>query len=213
MFEIEKELNDQANLNRTKAPEIKIFLKKTSGSDERRYNLPRNGEIAVVFVSEDGEPPIERDLVVYSRGGMGHERTTINHLSPNCDPMVYPLLFPNREPGWRPQIDHVKERATKKRNKITLLQFYAFKCSTRNDFDILSGGKLFQQYAVDAYVKVETNNLYFIHKNQKELRVEYYQGLMDFINNLDASIQPGKVVILPSSFIVIAYLKFLECCY
>jgi hypothetical protein len=82
-------------------------------------------------------------------------------------------------------MNHVSEFATKKRNKIALLQFYAFKCSVREQIDILRGGKLFQQYAVDSYVKVESNNLNYIRKNQKELRVESYQDLMDFLKSSD----------------------------
>jgi hypothetical protein len=99
---------------------------------------------------------------------------------------------------------HNKEKSTAIRNKITILQFYAYRFSVRGGFNhIHSGGKLFQQYLVDSYVKAEANNLYWYKKNQKELRVENYKGLMDHIgrtkgNNCDV----GKVVILPSSFSV-----------
>lgn len=200
MRDVEIEQEKIAKLNGFKIPEIRMFLKKTIGQDKRRYNLPKSGELAVVFVSDNGEPPVDRDLVIYSKA---KGRTLINSLSCNCDPMVYPLLFPFGEPGWRPGIDHVAEKATKKRNKITMLQFYAFQLSVREGFNqILMAGKLLQQYCVDAYVKVESNNLNWIRSNQKELRVEMYQGLMDYINSVDDEIRPGKVVVLPSSFIV-----------
>ena len=64
------------------------------------------------------------------------------------------------------------------------------------------GGKLFQQYIVDSYVKTEAARLDFIRRQQKDLRVELYQGLMDHINSQaeQHKLTPGKIVILPSSF-------------
>ena len=186
-------------------PSIKMFFKRSVGDDPRRYNLPRVGEIAAVFVGENGEPPFERDIVVHPRGD---ELRHISILSGNCDPMVYPILFPYGEPGWRPGMDHLAEKRTAKRNYMNMLEFYAFRLSVRNEFSsILNAGKLFQQYAVDAYVKVEANNLNFIKLNQKQLRVEMYQGLMDFIHEHaeENQISPGKVIILPSSFPVIKF--------
>nr|XP_047142898.1 uncharacterized protein LOC100213206 [Hydra vulgaris] len=38
------------------------------GGDRRRYNLPSHDEVAVVFVGEDGAPPISREVVIYQRG-------------------------------------------------------------------------------------------------------------------------------------------------
>lgn len=119
--------------------------------------------------------------------------------------MVYPILFPFGEPGWRTGILHVESKRTEKRQTITMLQFYAYRLSIRQGFNsIFNAGKLFQQYVVDAYVKVEGNNLNYIKRNQKQLRVEMYQGLMDFVHKSaeERQIPPGKIIILPSSFLV-----------
>ena len=44
-------------------------------------------------------------------------------------------------------------------------------------------GKLFQQFAVDACVKIEGQRLDFIRHNQNQLRAESYEGLLDYLEN------------------------------
>ncbi|KMQ91419.1 hypothetical protein RF55_8718 [Lasius niger] len=65
------------------------------------------------------------------------------------------------------------------------------------------GRRLFQQWLVDSYVKIEKDRINYCRDHQKELRTETYQGLRDYIqtmaNNLNGRI--GKMVILPSTFI------------
>ena len=67
---------------------------------------------------------------------------------------------------------------------------------------IHSGAKLFQQYAVDAYVKTEGCRLYYIRNNQAKLRVELYSDLMDHLQNtaIERNIRIGTPVVLPSTF-------------
>ena len=38
-------------------------------------------------------------------------------------------------------------------------------------------GKIFQEYVVSAYMKVEANDLNWIRHNQKKLRIETYKGI------------------------------------
>ncbi|EFX63653.1 hypothetical protein DAPPUDRAFT_268051 [Daphnia pulex] len=69
--------------------------------DERRYNSPAGEEIAVVFKSIDGAPPENRDIrghLLIPRRGKVFIR--IDTQKPMCDPMTYPLLFPNGDNGW-----------------------------------------------------------------------------------------------------------------
>lgn len=94
---------------------------------------------------------------------------------------------------------HDPQHSTEKRHNTTCLQF----CAIRQSFSVFFyGGKLFQQYIVDAYVRVEAGRLQYIRNKQHELRVEMYQGLMDHINSEAEhhNLNPGKIVILPSSF-------------
>ena len=117
--------------------------------------------------------------------------------------MIYPLLFPRGDPGWHCGLTHVEQYSTVKRNRVTMLQFYTYRLTIRKNFNpIHHSKKLFQQYLVDAYVKVESQRLDYIQRNQQQLRVEKYRGLMDQLNSNanDMSLPPGKVVILPSTF-------------
>ncbi|XP_057381786.1 uncharacterized protein LOC130704351 [Daphnia carinata] len=75
--------------------------------DERRYNSPTGEEIAVVFKSIDGAPPENRDI----RGHLliprrGNRFILIDTQKPMCDPMTYPLLFPNGDNGWDQNMIH-----------------------------------------------------------------------------------------------------------
>ena len=94
---------------------------------------------------------------------------------------------------------------------MTLSEFYAYKLHVRPDTYFISlqyGKALFHQYIVDAYLKVEANNLNYYRTHQKELRIEKYSGLMDYVNSC-GNYDIGKTVILPSSFTVIKlFFKF-----
>ena len=53
----------------------------------------------------------------------------------------------------------------------------------------LSGRRSFQQYPVDSYVKIEKDRIKFCRDNQKELRAESYEGVVDHINNIAHDMQ------------------------
>lgn len=72
-------------------------LNAASNVHRGRLNLPISGEIAAVFIDDDGLPPLDLDVCVYPRHMLN--RHHINFLSPVCDPMCYPLFFPNGEEG------------------------------------------------------------------------------------------------------------------
>ena len=100
-------------------------------------------------------------------------------------------------------MQYVEEHRTATRTRVTMQQFYCYRLAIREEFSpIHSGGKLFQQYAVDAYVKTEGCRLYYICNNQAKLSVELYSGLMDHLQNtaIERNIRIGTPVVLPSSF-------------
>ena len=127
--------------------------------------------MAAVFVGEDGAP--ERHC------GVPRDRLPerISYLSCHLDPMCYPILFPRGDTGWHNGLSHVAEYQTSTRNRLTMQQFYCYRLAVRDGFSpIHSSGKLFQQYAVDAYVKTEGCRLFYIRNNQAKLRVDLYSG-------------------------------------
>ena len=65
---------------------------------------------------------------------------------------------------------------------VSMREYYCYKFHIRNIFNpIFYGGRLFQQFAVDTYIKLESSRLDFIWNNHKQLRADLYQGLLDSI--------------------------------
>jgi hypothetical protein len=64
------------------------------------------------------------------------------------------------------------------------------------------GKRLYQEWGVDQYSKVESQWLFYIHNNQDPLRAAIYGGVADVVANNDANIDNlGRLIVLPSSFI------------
>jgi hypothetical protein len=64
------------------------------------------------------------------------------------------------------------------------------------------GKRLYQEWGVDQYNKVESQRLFYIRNNQGPLRAAIYGGMVDTIANNDANIDNlGRLIVLPSSFI------------
>uniref|UniRef100_A0A183FBM3 Helitron_like_N domain-containing protein n=2 Tax=Heligmosomoides polygyrus TaxID=6339 RepID=A0A183FBM3_HELPZ len=138
-------------------------------------------------------------LVIRARGG---RLQTVSYLDKKCDPLTYPLLFPNGDDGWHPHLEKQTNR-TRTRTRVTQKEFYSYLLFPRaNIFNpLLYAGKLFQQYAVDSWLKIEMNRLKYYKQNQSQLRLDTVQGLRDYIvGDADHSGPPGRRIILGSSF-------------
>ena len=196
MHEIEQEeIRRAAREGRPPKP-YTMVMRHASNVSSNRYDLPTAKEVAVVFEDYEGEPPVRRGFQVYSRGSTRTRQVSV--LDSNLDPMVYPLLFPGCDEGWNPLLPKIG--STK---GVTQMEYYAYRIAIRDEFNpILWGGKLFQQYLVDAYCKAESNRLNYLRKIQRELRAESYSGLADYVAHRAEreGMIPGTVVILPSSF-------------
>ncbi|XP_046751314.1 uncharacterized protein LOC124414413 [Diprion similis] len=143
---------------------------------ERNEILLSNLTVAVVFVAEDGDPPLQRDIFVYSKS---KGPISMSSLSQHVDPMTYPLIFPSGQSGCA-----LKMKQTGGKRDITALQYYSFMLSDRGGFNpCLSMGSSSQQYIVDMWTKVESHCLYFMRNQQSELRAETYEGVIDYLHN------------------------------
>ena len=89
--------------------------------------------------------------------------------------------------------------------KVTPIKFYSSRIAVKeNQFNPLHhAGKLFQQYLVHAYCTVERERLSYLRANQKDLRVEAYQGLLDFLAEQaqQENLRAGNLFILPKEFL------------
>ena len=78
--------------------------------------------------------------------------------------MTYRLLFPFGHLGWQMRMPRIAaNRAPNSRSSITLREHYLIHISIRDQYSAIHRGRgLFQQFLVDAYCKVESNNLNFL---------------------------------------------------
>lgn len=146
-------------------------------------------------------------MVVFSKNT--NTVRSISVLDSSLDPLAYPLLFPNGDTGWHVNMVHnlpSTSRSTIPRNKITMLQYASYRLAVRDTFSVLHRSqKLFLQWLVDIYVRIEGTRLHFIRQNQATLLAELYNNLTDFLhqhpNGADGIQTVGRKIILPSTFI------------
>eukprot|EP00798_Chlamydomonas_sp_ICE-L_P027773 gene27773-17913_t len=89
--------------------------------------------------------------------------------------------------------------------EVTARQFAVYRLQQRTDepTHLFQSGRLFQEYMVDQYCKVENQRVNWIRFNQGTLRSDLYQGLADAMNHGDVDPNSiGRRVVLPSSFTV-----------
>ena len=144
-----------------------LVLRFSAGTapNPRRYNKPSRAEVAAVFTGDT--PPSKREVSVYPRSdpGGGTIRKT-GSLNGCLDPLTYPLLFPRGELGWCPDLQVSPEHAPRGRQgeKLGMCDFYTRRLMTHAHEPSMphAGGRLFQQYIVDAYTRVEGSRLEWV---------------------------------------------------
>ena len=160
LFKVAKEIFEQEDT----PTNVRIVINETkrpSGEHSRRYNNPLGDEIGVLMPNDATN---NRDIVLHYRdGGLKH----ISELHRSYDPMQYPLLFPDGTDGW-----HLNLKLRNGR-KLTAMVYYRYHIMVRENVSVLLRAKrLFQQYLVDAYCKIETERLQFLRREQTALRAD-----------------------------------------
>jgi len=121
--------------------------------------------------------------------------------SSNIDPLGYVLLFPYGDPGWCVDMQQSNPR-TRTQTKITQNKYAAYRLSVRREDDFHRSEKLFLQWVVDMYVRIETERLNYIRYHQNELRRDLYLNLFDYVQQgAERDVEMGRMVVLPSTFI------------
>ncbi|GFO17471.1 DNA helicase [Plakobranchus ocellatus] len=134
----------------------------------------------------------ERDIILRQRD---NSLKGICEFHPAYDALQYPVLFPKGTQGWSFYLKLSHGR------KLTMLQFYCFHIITRPGNHILQALRLFQQFLVDVYAKIESERLSYIRREQGRLRADSYGALKDAFTAGHSDPQNvGQRVILPSSF-------------
>ncbi|GKB39597.1 hypothetical protein Tco_0884539 [Tanacetum coccineum] len=126
----------------------------------RQYNAPTVSEVAALITNDFGDGIPSRDIVVHNRNE-GPQR--ISELHPAYMALQYPLLFPYGEDGFHDKIPYHTNRGTRKTNRgyVSMKEYYAYVIQQRNDQGntLLRGGRLYQQFLVDAFTTVEQQRL------------------------------------------------------
>jgi len=156
VFKVAKEIFEQEDT----PTNVKIVIneiKRSLGEHSRGYNSPLSDEIGVLMPNDATN---NRDIVLHYRdGGLKH----ISKLHRSYDPLQYPLLSPHGTNGW-----HINLKLQNGR-KLTTMVYYHYLMVRQNVSVLLKGKWLFQQYLVDAYYKIEMEQLQFLRYEQTTL--------------------------------------------
>lgn len=131
----------------------------------------------------------------------------MDETSPHYDPLHYVLLFPRGEQGWHLNIpyDRVNGDGVRGEGKtVTVKEYYSYRLMERSteSTHILQARALFQEYIVDACVKVESREMRWMRNNQGQIRADTYNNLQDAAadgGDVNAAAL-GQRIILPSTY-------------
>ena len=158
---------------------LRLVLKKDASVDARTHNLPSTNDVAIVFKATDGSPQFDQDIVVQCHSG---ERIRVKEINSLCDPLCFPLLYPNGGYGWDPTLRITRGTFNRVRKSLTQRRFFAFLLCIRSGSVLHRAGQLMQLYIVMAYLKVEKAQLDYLRHNQSRLKSEksVYQSRQQF---------------------------------
>jgi hypothetical protein len=200
---------------------VRITLKDPEAGDQRRYNLPVDENFAAIIPAAE-EGARYRDIIISNRDG---SLQRITESSPIYLPLRYPLLFPFGERGWyfqmqaapapstRPPDDviDVDEETQPQRGrgaggstKVSPREWFAGLFHSHKDAlnHVLCAGHLLHEIAVDGACIVETLKTRWLYNNQKQLRADLYQGVVDYLAtdaDDEANNTIGRRIVLPAT--------------
>ncbi|AQK39329.1 hypothetical protein ZEAMMB73_Zm00001d023448 [Zea mays] len=176
--------------------------------NQKTYNAPLTSEVAAVWIEgSERRGQFSKSVMLHGKDRSNHGI----HSYHGCyDALSYPLFFPKGELGWHANIPKVGvsmdevdayraiHRASNANDEdaespihlcVSVRDYYCYKFQIRPGLfnPILHGKRLFQQFAVDTYIKIESSRLDFIRNNQERLRADLYQGLVDSMVDGDIS--------------------------
>ncbi|KAF7826898.1 putative helitron helicase-like domain-containing protein [Senna tora] len=154
-------------------------------------------KIAIIVGGEEAGQLNGRDIVVQSNSS---HLMNVSDTAGYYDPLQYPLLLPCGTYGR----DVNTQNGVALRTKVTCRDYYSFMLQIRDGRDnlLLRGCRLLQQYAVDIFLKMETQKFRWVRNNQSKIRAEMYNGLQDsFEAGINISGHLGRRIILLYSIV------------
>ena len=165
--------------------------KRPAGEHARRFNAQACDEVGIIMPVDLQQK--SRYIGLRLRDG---QLKKISELHPAYDPLQYPLLFPHGTQGY--SINMPQQGGGR---KLTMMRFTAYHIMAGEGNNLIKGRRLYQQYLVDAYCKVETERLQYLRREQSKLRADCYQNVRDTLLVTDGDTNNvGRRVVLPATF-------------
>jgi len=151
--------------------DYKLRLLGKRNHDSRQYDELTSDDIGGLVVGDIRDFFSERDINIECFSG---SLKRISKLHPKFMALQYPFLFPFGEDGCLCNImfaDHGHENK-RKRLRVPMRAYYAYLINEKPGCHntIIKGGRLYQQFLVDAFVNIEEDRPDYIRANQKDLR-------------------------------------------
>ncbi|XP_071720647.1 uncharacterized protein [Rutidosis leptorrhynchoides] len=166
---------DWSTNNTSSEFQIRLLAKVTNS---RQYNTPTVAEVAVLITSDFDQCTTTRDIIVQKKNCSPKRISELHQL---YMALQYPLLFPYGETWYHEEIPYHNNNGRRKTNRgfVTMREYYCYMIHQRENegTTLLRGGRLFQQYLVDAYTAVEEQRLKWPRNHQNET----------FLNSVSAS--------------------------
>ena len=210
LLQLQKEMHEvnpyvkmfkQLSLDLIKEPSIKMVIKSDNKIDRRVKNLPSISEIAAIIPGDgDSFDTCKRDIIIENKD---NKLTHIDQFNSSYDSLQYVLPFMKGNLGYEFNIQ--QQNSTK---SVSCMQYYSYALQIRDlkKITVNNFGRLFQQYCVDMYAKIEQERLNYIRSEtgQNKIRAEMYKNVQDYIyenvNDKNDFSCFGKRIILPSTF-------------
>ncbi|XP_057745296.1 uncharacterized protein LOC130963164 [Arachis stenosperma] len=181
---------------------IKLRLLGKRRKDGRRYNFSSIDEVAALIVGDFDIDKVDRDIVDETQS---RRLQKINQLNPAYLELQYPLLFSYGEDGYKEDIilNKKNHNGEKARQEVSMRKNFSFRIQEKLDdgSPLLYVRRLFQQFLVDGYSKIESIRLNYICQEQDKFNCKIYKGIKEAV--LSRKTTPSsydKHILLPSSF-------------
>uniref|UniRef100_A0A6N2M3C9 Helitron helicase-like domain-containing protein n=1 Tax=Salix viminalis TaxID=40686 RepID=A0A6N2M3C9_SALVM len=183
-----------------KFAQLYIYDLQMRTTDSKQYADPASDDIGGLIVGDIGDCRSERDIIIESTSC---HLQRISKLHPKFMALQYPLLFPFGEDGYRTNIWFANHdnHISGKRQRVPMRAFYAYVIQEREygEDTLIKGGRLYQQFLVDAFANIEEDRLDYIRMNQNNLRSDLYHNITEAVLKGDVQGSSAGKIILPSS--------------
>ncbi len=186
--------------------EYKIILSDEvpKGQNPKLYEKPtaNNDNLAVLVTNPDEEKRAPRGIIMQSRKPVEKDKlyTRVTENFGYYDSLCYPLFFPKPMFTWKHKTLK-RKHSSPKRKFISAREYYSYMLQTRkkrfNPF--LQGERLFQQYILDMFCKIQQFELTWIKNNQGKIRSDLYSGVVDAMQTDNLRNIGKKKIIVPGS--------------